>query len=183
MKPLAVARRYARALADVAWQQDQKSLDRTSQEVSLAAEVLAGDPQILRFFDDPSIRRQDKDASIQTLVRQAKLSELSARFLAVLIDNRRISALATIAEALRAVRDERLGIVQAEATMAVKPAEKEVAQLRQALEKMTGRQVQLSVTIDPEVLGGARTQVGSQVYDGTLKSQLAALRRRLAQAS
>jgi F-type H+-transporting ATPase subunit delta len=57
-----------------------------------------------------------------------------------------------------------------------------VKQLQQALEKMTGRQVELTVAIDPEVLGGARTRVGSQVYDGTLKSQLAALRRRLAQA-
>ena len=75
MKPLAVARRYARALADVAWQQDPKILDRTSREVSLAAEVLAGDPQFLRFFDDPSIRREDKDASIETLVRKAELSE------------------------------------------------------------------------------------------------------------
>ena len=66
--------------------------------------------------------------------------------------------------------------------MAVEPSETEVKQLRQALEKMTGRQVQLSVTLDPGVLGGARTRVGSQVYDGTLRSQLAALRRRLAQA-
>lgn len=182
MKPLAVARRYARALADVAGQKDAKILDRTSREISLATAVLAGDAQILRFFDDPSIPRENKDASIQTLVRQAKLSELSARFLGVLIDNRRISALAAIDEALRALRDERLGIVQAETTMAVKPSGDEVKELQNALEKMTGRQVQLSVRIDPEVLGGARTRVGSQVYDGTLKSQLAALRRRLAQA-
>jgi len=182
VKPLAVARRYARALADVAGQQDPKTLDRTSREISLAAAVLAGDAQILRFFDDPSIQRDHKDASIATLVRQAKLSDLSARFLAVLIDNRRISALPAIDEALRALRDERLGIVQAEATVAVKPSDNEVKQLREALEKMTGRQVELSVRIDPEVLGGARTRVGSQVYDGTLRSQLAALRRRLAQA-
>jgi F-type H+-transporting ATPase subunit delta len=182
VKPLAVARRYARALADVAGQKDAKNLDRTAREISLAAAVLTGDAQILRFFDDPSIPRESKDASMQTLARKAKLSELSARFLGVLIDNRRTSALPAIDEALRALRDERLGIVQAETTMAVKPSETEVKQLRQALERMTGRQVQLSVTIDPGVLGGARTRVGSQVYDGTLRSQLAALRRRLAQA-
>lgn len=181
MKPLAVARRYARALADVAWQQDPKTLDRVSREISLAAAALAGDAQILGFFDDPSIRREDKDAAIRTLVRKGKLSGLSTRFLAVLIDNRRLSALPSIDEALRTVRDERLGIVQAEATMAVKPSETQLRQLQQALEKMTGRQVQLAVTIDPSVLGGARTRVGSRVYDGTLKSQLAALLRRLVQ--
>jgi len=182
VKPLAVARRYARALADVAGQQGTNVLDRTAREISLASAVLAGDPQILRFFDDPSIPRDQKDASIQTLARKAKLSDLSARFLGVLIDNRRIGALSAIDEALRVLRDERLGIVQAETTMAVKPSESEVKKLQQALEKMTGRQVKLSVRLDPEVLGGARTRVGSQVYDGTLRSQLAALRRRLAQA-
>lgn len=182
MKPLAVARRYARALADVAGSQGTKALDRTAREISLANAVLGADAQILRFFDDPSIPRDKKDASIQTLARQAKLSELSARFLGVLIDNRRIGALSAIDEALRALRDERLGIVRAETTLAVEPSEAEVKKLQQALEKMTGRRVQLTVTLDPEVLGGARTRVGSQVYDGTLRSQLAALRRRLAQA-
>jgi F-type H+-transporting ATPase subunit delta len=181
VKPLAVARRYARALADVAWQQDPKLLDRTSREISLAAGVLSGDPQVLRFFDDPSVRREDKNAAVRTLVKKAKLGDLADRFLAVLIDNRRISALPAIEQALRAIRDERLGVVQAEATVAVKPSEVEVKKLRQALERMTGRTVQLSVTIDPAVLGGARTRVGSRVYDGTVKRQLSILRRRLVQ--
>jgi F-type H+-transporting ATPase subunit delta len=182
VKPLAVARRYARALADVAGQKSPQTLEKTSREISLAAGTLAADPRILRFFDDPSVRREDKAAALETLVRKAKLSDLSARFLAVLIDNRRIGALPPIAAALRALRDERCGIVQAEATMAVAPSDKELKSLTRALEKMTGRRVELAVTVDPSVLGGARTRIGSRVFDGTLRAQLAGLRRRLAQA-
>ena len=110
MKPLAVARRYARALADVAGQDDPKILDKTTREISLAARAIAGDPAILRFFDDPSVRKEDKDAAIKTVGRKGKLSELSLRFLAVLVENRRMSALRTIDEVLQEIRDERLGL-------------------------------------------------------------------------
>ena len=182
MKPLAVARRYARALADVAGQDDPKILDKTTREISLAARAIAGDPAILRFFDDPSVRKEDKDAAIKTVGRQGKLSQLSLRFLAVLVENRRMSALRTIDEVLQEIRDERLGLVQAEATMAVSPTKAEQQKMKQALEKMTGRTVHLSVKIDPDVLGGARTRIGSRVYDGTLRNQLAILRKRLAMA-
>ena len=182
MKPLAVARRYARALADVAWQKGPKVLESTTREISLAAVILAGDPQIQRFFDDPSVRKENKDAAIRTLVRRARIGDLSHRFLSVLINNRRMAALPAIKEALCVIRDDRLGIVQAEATMAVKPGKQELIRFREALEKMTGRSVELSVRIDPEILGGARTQVGSRVYDGTLRRQLADLRKRLGEA-
>jgi F-type H+-transporting ATPase subunit delta len=47
---------------------------------------------------------------------------------------------------------------------------------------MTGRKVRLSVKVDPEVLGGARTRIGSRVYDGTLRNRLETLRRRLSAA-
>jgi F-type H+-transporting ATPase subunit delta len=58
----------------------------------------------------------------------------------------------------------------------------EVKRLRESLEKMTGRKVEVRLNVDPAVLGGARTRIGSKVYDGTLSRQLALLRERLAQA-
>jgi F-type H+-transporting ATPase subunit delta len=90
-----------------------------------------------------------------------------------------MDALPYIARALAGIKDDALGIVAAEATVAVELDDAGAAGLHQALETLTGRTVRLSVKVDPEVLGGARTQVGSRVYDGTLKTQLQALRRRL----
>jgi len=56
-----------------------------------------------------------------------------------------------------------------------------VQQLQQALEKLTQRKVNLATTVDPKVLGGVSAQVGSVVYDGTLRSQLDELKRTLSQ--
>jgi F-type H+-transporting ATPase subunit delta len=60
--------------------------------------------------------------------------------------------------------------------------EAETARFRAALETMTGRKVRLSVKVDPGIVGGVRTRIGSRVYDGTLKNHLRALHRRLAEA-
>lgn len=181
MKTLAVARKYARALADVAGEQHPEGLEKVTTEISLAAKVLGADGQISSFFDDPSVRSQDKDAAARTLAQQAGLGDLSLRFLAVLIENRRISWLPEIAAALQRIKDERMGVIPAETTLAIAPSEKEIERLRGALERMTGSRVRLTVKIDPRILGGARTRLGSRVYDGTLRHQLAVLHKRLVQ--
>jgi len=178
---VAFAGRYARALAELAGR-DPKRLEALASELDLLAQVLGSDARLLGFFASDSVKREEKDALLTTLAGKAGLSDLARRFLGVLVDNGRVAALPDIAAAFGELKDAALGIVPAEATVAVRLTEGEVTGLRSALEKMTGHQVRLSVTVDPEVLGGARTRIGSRVYDGTLRSRLETLRRRLAEA-
>ncbi len=182
MKPLALARRYARALADVAGAKDRARLEKLAAEIDLVADVFRKVPRALRFLDDPSVRTQDKVAAIDTLAREARASDLTRRFLRVLIEHRRLTVLPEIARAFTEIKDERLAIVRAEATTAVPLSAAELKRLRESLETMTGRTVRLTTNVDPSVLGGARTRIGSRVYDGTLSRQLALLRARLAVA-
>ena len=179
MSSSAVASRYARALADLAGAKDPKRLEATSTEIDLAARVIGTDAGLLSFFSNVSVPRARKDEILKTLGDKAELSDLTRRFLGVLVDNGRVDALPYIARALAGIKDDALGIVAAEATVAVRLDEAGTTGLKKALETLTGRTVRLSVKVDPAVLGGARTQVGSRVYDGTLKTQLQALRRRL----
>ncbi|MGH9749990.1 MAG: ATP synthase F1 subunit delta [Candidatus Polarisedimenticolia bacterium] len=181
MKPIAVARRYAQALADAAGK-DAILLDRIASDLRLAAETLGRDPRLPAFFADPSVDGRQKLAAIEALARTGKLQKLSASFLRVLVSNRRIGALDAIVRAFEGFRDERLGIVEAETTSAVPLSAPETRRLKESLEKLTGKSVRLKLHVDPALLGGARTRIGSQVYDGTLRRQLAVLRERLAQA-
>ena len=195
MTSSALAKRYARSLADVAAggaapargsaraaaaKRAPVALETIATELMLSAEVVGGEPRLLRFFDDPSVGRALKDQTIGSLGKEARLSELTRRFLGVLVENRRMAALPAIARAFEAIKDERLGIVAAEATTAVVLSAAEQKRLRDALQKMTGRTVRLAMRVDPRVIGGARTRIGSKVYDGTLKRQLGMLRERLA---
>lgn len=182
MKPVAVAKRYARALADCAGREDPARLEKVAAELARAAETLGRDPRLGRFFDEPARPDRDKEAAIDTLARQAKIGEPAGKFLRLLVRNRRLSSLPQIVRAFEAIRDERLGIIPVEATTAIPLSAAELKRFRESFEAMTGRKVRLALSVDPTVLGGARARIGSKVYDGTLKRQLAMLRDRLAEA-
>ncbi len=182
MKPITVAKRYARALADVVSEKEASRLQKVSDELGLLASVLQSEAEIARFFEDPSVRREDRDKAAESMARKTGVSTLTRRFISVLIENRRLTALPAIAEAFQEIKDERLGIVPVEATTAIPLTAAERKKFMASLEKMTGRQIRLSLRVDPTVLGGARTRIGSQVYDGTLKRQIAMLRERLVEA-
>lgn len=191
MQPVAVAKRYARALADHVEEAGERGrpgkpaqkapslLEAVAADLGLAARVLGADAKFQRFFADPSIGQKDKRAAIDAVAQKAKLGEAVRSFLLVLITNRRLGAIGAIRDAFAAIKDERLGIVSAETTTAVPLSQAETKRLRESLEGLTGRTVKVTHRVDPSVLGGARTRIGSKVYDGTLRHQLDVLRDRL----
>jgi len=189
VQPVAVAKRYARALADYAetkpgesgrsGKQDASRLDSLASELALICGVLDGDPKFARFFADPSIDQKDKRAAIEAVARKGKLSDAVRNFLLLLVSNRRLGALGAIVRAFEQEKNERLGIVSVETTSAVPLSAAEQKRLKEALEKLTGRTVTIAQRVDPSLLGGARTRIGSKVYDGTLRRSLETLRDRL----
>jgi F-type H+-transporting ATPase subunit delta len=189
VQPVAVAKRYARALADYAetkpgetgrsGKKDPSRLESLASELALVSRVLDGDPKFARFFADPSIEQKDKKAALEAMASKGKLSEAVRNFLLLLVTNRRLGALGWIVRAFELEKDERLGIVSVETTSAVPLSAGEVKRLREALETLTGRTVKITQNVDPALLGGARTRIGSRVYDGTLRRNLDALREKL----
>ncbi|MEK6718343.1 MAG: ATP synthase F1 subunit delta, partial [candidate division NC10 bacterium] len=107
------------------------------------------------------------------------LRPLTVTFLRVLLSADRLGAIESIVRAYEALVDERLGRVKAEVTTAVSLDGEQQERLRQRLEQVAGKQVYLEVQQDPKILGGLVAQIGSQVYDGSLKTQLARLREQL----
>jgi F-type H+-transporting ATPase subunit delta len=177
-----IAGRYARALAELAGENDTKTLEEVGAQIDLLARVLAQEPALARFFDSPVARPADKQKALATLAQRAGLSDLVQRFIAVVVDKRRAGSFGAIALAFAGFRDRAAGIVPVEATVAVTMDDAETARFRAALEAMTGRKVRLSVNVDPEIVGGVRARIGSIVYEGTLQGHLRALHRRMAGA-
>jgi F-type H+-transporting ATPase subunit delta len=182
MKPVEVAGRYARALAEIAGENDAERLQALCGEIDLLAASVGADAALVRFFDSPTAEAAQKGAVLDTLFKRAGLSDLAVRFMRVLVENRRVGALPYVARELQDMRDRAAGIVPAEATVAAPLGAAEQAAMEKALEAMTGKKVRLQVKVDASILGGARTRVGSRVYDGTLLSRLQLMHRRLARA-
>ncbi len=172
-----LAKRYAKALVDVAAASDD--LEAIRQELAEFAGLLRVHRELRLFLANPSVLRRDKTRALDEVLASLRLRPLTTSFLRILLEAGRLPVLDNVLRAYQALVDERLGRVKAVVTAAV-PLEADAQErLRQRLEQVVGKRVYLEVQQDPGILGGLIAQIGSLVYDGSLRTQLARLREQL----
>ena len=166
------ARRYARALLDVA----KADADTVQAELAAAAQALEGNAELQRVLLHPALpaekRRKVADAVF-------KGSPLFARLVGLLIERDRIALLPEISRQYTSLWNASRGVVPAEAVTALPLDTKQVEALGQALADATGKQVALRTRIDPTLLGGVMVHMAGRTYDGSVRTRLLALRERL----
>ena len=179
MKDRKLAVRYARAL--FAAFPDQAQNEPIAGLLTGIANAFETDRQLRDRLLDPAIPRAKRSEALATLARQAGLPQGVSNFLNILVDNNRIAAIPSIAAVFEEMREEAMGIVPAEITTAAPLNDEQQKRARAAVRKLTGRQVRLTCTVEPAMIGGAVTRIGSTIYDGSLRTQLSQLRRRMAE--
>lgn len=172
-----LADRYADALADVAVQ--QHAIAQVRQELSDFLAMMRLSPDLRLLLESPAVQRTNKRAAVTALVEQMGASQVLRNFLCVVVDRGRTRLLPEIQVAFDKQLDERRGVVRAEVSSATELAEPEKAELRAALTKLTGKQVEAQYRLDPTLLAGAVVRIGSTIYDGSVRTQLERLRERL----
>lgn len=172
-----VARRYATALADVVVKTGETSSVR--EELKTWEEMISSNADLNNAFSNPSIAHQKKEGVLEALLARSTPSKTTANFLRVLLKNSRISDLAEINDKLDSVLQDRSGLVNGRVTSAHELSEADKAELKANLQKVTGKNVNLRFDIDPELIGGVVTRIGSTVYDGSVRTQLENLREQL----
>jgi F-type H+-transporting ATPase subunit delta len=149
--------------------------------LTVIRESLDESPDFRDLLFDPAVPKSTRKQVLRTLAERAEMPQQVANFLATVVDHNRATSLASIAEVFHSEREAAAGIVPAEVTTAWPLTNDLKERTLRALEQMTGRKVRLAANIDPSILGGAVTKVGSTVYDGSLKTQLEQLRRKMTQ--
>jgi F-type H+-transporting ATPase subunit delta len=174
----AAARVYAKALFDIGM--ETGTVGQIYDDLHAVYDALSGmDADLRVFFNLPQFRRDDK-RRILDLAFEGKVSRTVLGLLHVLVDKRRESLLDNIVEEFDRYRDQNEDRVQARVVSAHKLDDDLLQALRSALEQRTRKSVVLTETVDPEVLGGLRVNVGDRVLDGTLRRSLQDMRRNLA---
>jgi F-type H+-transporting ATPase subunit delta len=174
----AAARVYAKALFDIGV--ETGSVGQIYDDLHAVHNALNGlDPDLRTFFYLPRLRREDK-RRIVSLAFEGKISRTVLGVLHVLVDKRRESLLDNIVAEFDRYKDVNENRVQARVVSAAKLDDDLREALRSALEQRTRKSVVLTETVDPEVLGGLRVNVGDRVLDGTLRRSLQDMRRNLA---
>ena len=173
---MVVARRYAQALAEEA---ERRSKSRhVDEDMRLILESLNDSSLLGRVFDSPLLDREKKRAVVRRLFGK-HVDDLTLRFLEMLIDRQREPLLRAVVQAYDAIRDEHLGIVNAEVRIARLPDDAERRSIEEALGQLTGKRIRCHVQEDPSLLGGLVVRIGDTVYDRSVRRQLERLRARM----
>jgi len=179
MKDRKLAVRYARALLSVF--PDASAADPADRFLLALRDAMLEAGELHEVLLDPAFPRSARKGLLRGLAEERGLPRTVLGFLDTLVDNNRVAALPTIAEVFHEEREKALGVVPAEFITAT-PIDQGLRDRAQAaIERMTGRRVRLTASVDPQLLGGAVTRIGSMVYDGSLRTQLARLRSKMSQ--
>lgn len=177
----AAARRYARALMEVALAaKDGGGPGALHQELTAAAAQFEGHPGLSETLTSPAVVVEAKQKIVEKV--WAGTSPLLRRLLALLAQRGRLGLLPAVARAFTEQWNASRGVVPAEAVSAVPLTAEQQQAVAHALGRATGRDVELTAAVDPTLLGGLLVRVEGQVYDGTVRGRLRALRERLTAA-
>jgi F-type H+-transporting ATPase subunit delta len=177
MIPGSIARRYAKALFSLAVEKGRIE-PWTDSLLSLGAAIDAS-PELRDVLQNPAYTRETRAAVVGRLATALQLDTEPASLLQLLGERNRLSGLSGIVAAFRELADVELGRVRAKVTSAVPLDEAAVAAIAQQLSASTQKKVLVERAVDPAILGGVVAQVGSVVYDGSLRTQLEDLRAAL----
>lgn len=173
-----VTSRYARALADVVL--DKKLIPgRVREQIGSIVQLVHANPDLRNAWDNPAVPSDQKRKLLDAIAQRMVLDRMVRNFLAVLIDHRRIGMIDLIAKQFETELDARLGIAEAKVTSSRDLTADECLAIENQIKQLTGKSVRASYSTDKQLIGGAVVQIGSTIYDGSVRGQLSKLRETL----
>jgi F-type H+-transporting ATPase subunit delta len=173
-----VDRVYATALFEAA--RDRDRLGPVRDELAQIVEAEAEVPELRELLRNPQLDPRARASAIEDLLSGGE--ELLRNFLLVLADKGRTGSLEEIAREFERLIAEHEGIVHAELTTAVELSDEEAQKLLRQIEQASGRKVEATRSVDPDLIGGIVLQVGSHRLDASVRGRLERLRRELVTA-
>ena len=174
-----IAEVYARALFEVA--QENGVLDEVRDELGEFTEALEQDRELRLFFYSPYFSSEEKAEGVDKVVSSA--DERTLNFLKLLAERHRMPVLPRIKRTLDELWAEENQLLSVSVTAAVELDEALVKGIGERIEEQTGRKVDLSSKVDPEVLGGLVLRVGNMVLDASVRNRLDQVRKLVAKAA
>ena len=172
------ANRYAKALFDVALEEkaDLAQIDRDLQAV---VAMMKASPDLARASGFSSTTEAQRKSLMESVSKAMSLSAPVTKTLVLLARTGKLELVPDLASAYQERLLAHQNIVRADVTSAAPLSPEKTKALEESLAKVTGKKVELSVSVDPALLGGVVARIGSTVYDGSVKTQLQRMRQEL----
>ena len=173
-----IAQVYARSLFEVAKERDR--LDVVREQIGQFSDALAESRELQTFFFSPYFSTEEKKQGLDKALEGEE--EIVRNFLGVLIENHRMPALFRIRRELDAMWRDVNQLLPVQITSAVELDEAVTSRIGEEIGRQTGRKVELSAQVDPDVLGGIVLRVGNSILDASIRTRLERLRKQVARA-
>ena len=171
-----IAAVYARSLFEVAKEQDK--LDKVRDEIGEFADALGESRELQVFFFSPYFSTTEKEEGLERAVSDA--DPVIVNFLKLLIENHRMPVIFRVRRELDRLWEEENQLLPVRVTSAVELDEGTVNQIGDRIAEQTGRKVDLSSQVDPDILGGIVVRVGNSILDASIRNRLESLRKQVA---
>ena len=170
-----IARRYAKALVNLA--EKGNDLDNAGKNLTALTEVYVDNKELREVLSDTKVSSRLKQEILKGVLNKIKVPALVNTFSRYLLAKRRIDFLPGIERAFNLLLQEKLGRIEAEVTAAHELPKETVRKLEKAISRYSGKNAEVNVTIDPSIIGGIITRIGSMVIDGSIHTQLNQIRQ------
>ena len=173
-----IAQVYARSLFEVAEEHDK--LDDVREQIGQFADALGESRDLQTFFFSPYFSTEEKKTGLASALEGA--DPVAENFLALLIENHRMPVLFRVRREFDQMWREVNKLLPVQITSAVELDSAVTEQIGDEIGRQTGRTVELTSTVDPDVLGGLVVRVGNSILDASIRTRLERLRKQVARA-
>jgi F-type H+-transporting ATPase subunit delta len=180
LSQLLIAHRYAKALMQIGVKEN--TLDALHGDLCSVIGLVESSNDLERLCMHPLIAPSRKAAVFDEILRGAGASETIRRFFTVVAKAARLNLIYRLGDAFSDLYDDHMGIITAHVVTAQPLTESQWKDLGESFARRTGKKIKFSDSHDPGLLGGLKVQVGSTVYDASLRGSLNALKGRLLSA-
>lgn len=176
-----IAKRYAKALLGLL--SDKKAIEKSADELSELAGNFEASAEFRRVVGDPKLAREVKIKTIGAVAEGLGLSKEVVKFARFMVSKKRFELISLVAKHFDAMALEKLGKAKATVKSAFELKDEQIKSLTKQLSDYTQKEVALEVEVDPSILGGAVTQIGSLVLDGSVKNRLNQIRETISRGN
>jgi F-type H+-transporting ATPase subunit delta len=173
------ARRYAEAVFAIA--RENNTFDAWSADLRTIADF-ASEADVAGLLGSTRVPRADKEKLLAAGVQQ-HVSPLAWNLVRLLSERGKVGLVRGIQEAFQEMADDLRGVAHAVVTTAVALSPDERSAIARQLSTKTGKQVDVTAVVDERIIGGVVARIGDQLIDGSTRTRLLALKRRIGSAA
>jgi F-type H+-transporting ATPase subunit delta len=174
VKQTILARRYAKAIFAVG--QEQGKYEEYNDVLTGVSGLFDSNPEVVDALTNPLYPLDVREKVMVGMIGSMGVDSVMSNFLNLLVEKKRAEILPEIAEEYKIMVDEEKNISHGNVISAIELSDELQQRVQATLEKLTGKKVELTTSVDPSIIGGIVAKVGDLVLDGSIKTQLAGLK-------